>query len=60
MTDEPVCRDQEESVLFVPNCMIDGGVRHLLIMLIMASGNVIGRVSIRHGLRAFSDVVRLS
>ena len=57
MTDEPICLDQEDSVLFAANHMIDDGVRHLPIL---ASGNVIGMVSIRDVLRALTDAVRLS
>ena len=57
MSDEPICLDQEDSVLFAANHMIDDGVRHLPIL---ASGNVIGMVSIRDVLRALTDAVRLS
>jgi CBS domain-containing protein len=57
MTDEPICLDQDDTVLFAANSMIDGGVRHLPIM---ASGQVMGMVSIRDVLRALTEAVRLS
>jgi CBS domain-containing protein len=57
MTDEPICLDHDDSVLFAANHMIDDGVRHLPIL---ASGSVIGMVSIRDLLRALTEAVRVS
>ena len=57
MTNEPLCVDQDDSVLFAANRMIDGGVRHLPIL---SSGEVIGMVSMRDVLRALTEAVRLS
>jgi CBS domain-containing protein len=57
MTDQPLCIDQDDSVLFAANRMIDAGVRHLPIL---ASGELIGMVSIRDVLRALTDAARLS
>jgi CBS domain-containing protein len=57
MTDQPLCVDQDDSVLFAANRMIDAGVRHLPIL---ASGEVIGMVSIRDVLNPLTEAVRLS
>jgi CBS domain-containing protein len=57
MTDEPLCIDQDDSVLFAANCMINANVRHLPIL---ASGEVIGMVSIRDVLRALAELARLT
>lgn len=57
MTAEPLCVDQDDSVLFAANRMINANVRHLPIL---ASGEVIGMVSIRDVLRVLTELARVS
>jgi CBS domain-containing protein len=57
MTEDPVCIDQDDSVLFAANRMIEAKVRHLPIM---ENGEVIGVVSMRDLLRAMAEEARLS
>jgi CBS domain-containing protein len=57
MSDEPLCVDQDDSVLFAANRMINANVRHLPLL---ASGDVIGMVSMRDLLRALAELARLS